>query len=98
VSAVADKLDEARALIERGWCRGEYEKRNGVCAYGAVQQVVNGDPSDCAVSPLSRAMLKYVLEAADTHALLAWNDRQKTKKPVIDAFKRAAELARADEQ
>ena len=95
MSAVADKLDEARALIEKGWARDAYRKDGRYCAIGAIRAAVNGDPFEW--SEEAYAAERLFAKAVGTCATLAWNDRQKSKYPVIAAFKKAAELAREQE-
>jgi hypothetical protein len=98
VSAVADKLREARALIERGWTQGHfardedgYPEHEGSpdavcwCAMGAMSAA---DPND-----------KYGLYGALSHAIGdemvgMWNDRiGRTKAEVLAAFDKAIALA-----
>lgn len=96
--AIADKLDEARALIEKGWCQRAFAKdANGKkvfswhpsavcwCAIGAINATEpnNGGPW--------RYLEKVVGRSPDT-----WNDApERTQAEVIEAFRKAAELARA---
>lgn len=91
MSDVADKLREARALIERGWTRGEFERAGRVCLLGAVNRVAP-------VITLRIACLDTLSEVISGvpywgSALAQWNDAQPSKKPVLAAFDKAIELA-----
>ena len=98
-AAVADKLAEARKLIERGWTRGSFRQGSRFCALGAVRQVTteNGLTKknfavriDC-YDALSQAIGTSIGWPSD---IANWNDEQKSKKPVTEAFRKAEELAR----
>lgn len=100
--AIAQKLDEARALIEKGWCRGAFNRRGCYCSLGAIAQATTGEPDpDTEAFPINylySGSVRYLTAAAHCSSgfIADWNDRQKSKKPVIDAFKRAASLARSE--
>jgi hypothetical protein len=99
-SDIAAKLDEARALIEKGWTQGDYadEQRTCFCIYGAIQQTLYGDPEESVVGRTEEVMVDLLKRATGSCALVAWNDAPKrTQAEVIDAFKRAAELARGEQ-
>jgi len=97
--AVAAKLDEARALIERGWTQGDFA-RDGegnparidryaacFCAVGALV-AVDAEPE---ATPFLR-------DALGVCSISFWNDApERTHAEVVEAFRRAAELARADQ-
>ena len=98
--AVAAKLDEARALIERGWTQ-EVEARDadGVEVFDDAEEAV----CFCAVGALNRVgysatahrALKGVVGGED---VVDWNDSpHRTQADVIDAFKRAAAGVRSGE-
>lgn len=93
---IAAKLDEARALIEKGWTRGTLCRRGRVCAAGAIYAAFNGSPIDTRRSPSVIRSFELLSDASGWHYTGVWNDEQKSKAPVIEAFKRAAELARAE--
>lgn len=103
---IAAKLDEARALIEKGWTRGEFKRRNCYCALGAIAKATTGQADPDAESfPYSSAYQRAVCmleEAVGDPASIGrpdiayWNDNQRSKKPVIEAFKKAAALARGE--
>lgn len=88
--AIAQKLDEARALIERGWCRDTLSKGGRFCAVGAILRVTGAQFPGCTVEA------DYIRKAIGEQAIHDWNDRQKSKKPVIEAFRKAAALARSE--
>jgi hypothetical protein len=96
VNAVADKLREAKALIERGWTRGESSRDGRVCALGALATALRGDPNRALYGPDYRDISRIfdqIISEDDT--LYEWNDRQPSKKPVLAAFDKAIELAEA---
>lgn len=109
ISEVADKLDEARRLIELGWLQHIYAKdADGRCV----------DPDDeraasfCVIGALSRVHgkkyhlfrefagvdhLMRVTRCGIPEGLSVWNDRaERTQAEVVEAFRKAAELARAE--
>lgn len=99
--SIADKLDEARALIEKGWTRGEFKRRGCYCALGALGMACVGDPrADNIFDPTYTAavrLLGVVLDRPNDYQIASWNDRQPSRKPVIEAFRKAAELARQEQ-
>jgi hypothetical protein len=107
VSDVANKLDEARALIERGWTQGDYVVSGCFCASGAIGKITVGrydegdgdeDEQDLEFRNTISALGKAV-DCEFSYEIARWNDApERTQAEVIDAFKRAAELARAGEQ
>jgi hypothetical protein len=98
VSAVADKLREARALIERGWTRGESYRDGRVCSLGALATVLTGDPNAALYgreyTQIARIFAQII---GEEDALYEWNDAQKSKRPVLAAFDKAIELAEAEQ-
>jgi hypothetical protein len=96
VSAVVDKLREARALIERGWTQRAYERCDGsVCAMGAIEHACGGCWSDHpdVVSALRRGI--GVPQADD---IFYWNDSVfRTQAEVLAAFDKAIKLAERDQ-
>jgi hypothetical protein len=98
-SAVADKLDEARALIERGWCQGWFAKdaRGNNCMEYRPEAVCwcMGGALFKVGAPDAVDLLRRVI-GGDWDGIADFNDAPgRTQAEVIDAFKRAAELARA---
>jgi hypothetical protein len=93
---VADKLADARKLIECGWTRGENLRNGRVCALGAIAQVLRGDAEAPVWGPDYRQVFSVLEEAIGDPDLVLheWNDQQPSKKPVIEAFKRAEKIAR----
>lgn len=92
---IADKLDEARALIEKGWTQGTFSDRCGsYCALGAVLEVTIRDTGE---SSLTAGVLARAIGLPDLYSVPRWNDDPKRKKrEVVEAFRKAAELARAE--
>jgi hypothetical protein len=106
---IADKLDEARALIEKGWCQGEYARgKSGrkadptgryaacFCAVGALGAANRQWPwgGMLGLSELNAAIGSF---RQGEVPILDWNDIEwRTQAEVIEAFRKAAELARAE--
>lgn len=89
---VADSLTEAKKLIERGWCRGEFQRGQSFCTVGAIRKVTNQFPvrEDC-----YRLLALTIGTTVGWPSEVAhWNDKQPSKKPVLAAFDRAIALAR----
>lgn len=103
MSAVADKLREARALIERGWTQEYYARgksgkgvdalgRHAVCfcATGALRRVNRIEWDNCEERGL--------LRKAVGRNIIDWNDHPKrTQAEVLAAFDKAIELAEAQQ-
>jgi hypothetical protein len=107
MTEVVEKLQEARALIERGWCKfygaktakGSYvdpESRYAVawCAYGALIRVDPGERLDL----LSRLYNAFPPEMLGEDDLLGdYNDDPKTtKEDILSLYDRA--IAKAKDQ
>ena len=103
MSAVADKLREARALIGRGWTQGVFARDAGgrcvspmspdaccFCMMGAVERIASGTYSgDTLISCLEDA-----LGVHDAIGITSFNDDFKRTQPqVLAAFDKAIELA-----
>lgn len=97
MSDIAAKLDEARALIEaRGWCQGDYEHNGGFCVIGAIRKVTSGAPFTW--SDESGALERFMRGTLGLCWLDVWNDdRDRTQADVVEAFRKAAELARSEQ-
>jgi hypothetical protein len=103
VSAVADKLREARALIERGWTQGAYARN----AAGEDLEDVDWEFSDtdpvcwCMSGAMMQAGLEdeaddFIQRAIGKKFIPEWNDAsERTQAEVLAAFDRAIELAEA---
>jgi hypothetical protein len=97
--SVADKLDEARALIEaRGWAQDSYCVGGQVCALGAINIVTSGSPT--LEFRIGWTDMCDALEAAiglsTSCDIPIWNDSPKrTQAEVIEAFRKAADLVRS---
>jgi len=101
--AVATKLDEARALIERGWTQHQYARGKGrrrarpngkaatcFCALGALHKAYGIDDYD---SSPAAAVLRQVVGP-----IPQWNDDpERTQTDVVEAFERAAAGVRSGE-
>lgn len=87
---IADKLREARALVERGWTQGSFHAVDGkCCAYGALMDVSPLRDID----PLQDA-LGAAIGVRGAYKLWDWNDApERTQAEVLAAFDRAIELA-----
>lgn len=96
--AIAQKLDEARALIERGWCQGTFTLDGCFCLYGAVNMVVDGVPwSELTPDEYFVPLADVIGGEATEYNLASWNDApERTQAEVIEAFRKAAELARSE--
>lgn len=105
MSAVADKLREARKLIERGWCQDAYAlDANGDeirendpsavcwCASGALLVDLNHpDP----IVHRARMMFRRAIK---NDFIPGWNDRPgRTQAEVLAAFDKAIELAEREQ-
>jgi hypothetical protein len=94
VSAVADKLREARALVERGWCQHVFDQTHGdqqlFCAVGAIVRVTRA--VSCYLD-----VVGTLRQAVDPRGgLYGWNDApERTQAEVLAAFDKAIELAEA---
>lgn len=97
---VADKLREARALIERGWTQGNYVEEGCYCALGAIGMAVVGNPTApsfmCgypAISGVVRA-LGLPLGLRTSSGVADWNDApDRTQAEVLAVFDKAIALA-----
>lgn len=98
MTAVADRLDEARALVERGWCQHTswdclHDGSPLYCSLGAIDMAARSDR--LARELMITSFAEAVGIAAKGAAVADWNDMEtRTQKHVADAFKRAAENAR----
>ncbi len=94
---VAETLDKARALIEKGWIQQSYSFNGRYCTLGAIEAAAN---VDCwrevpeVLAPLE-AVIGRPAGVGKGH-IAGWNDNPKrTQAEVVQAFKEAAALARA---
>jgi hypothetical protein len=97
---VADKLRKARALVERGWTRGQYCRDGRYCLAGAIKKAFSGDANSTfnEADPVGKAVGAIVIQAigkprAEVGTLYRWNDAQKSKHSVLMVLDRAIELA-----
>lgn len=93
-------LKRAKKLVERGWCKGALARdadgkrvhpfdksARHWCAEGALQRAAEDDCRGRGVA------LCYLDRAAGGCDVGWFNDRQRTRRPVLAAFDRAVELA-----
>jgi hypothetical protein len=96
VSAVADKLCEAKALLapDGAWIQGSFSDRcGGHCAAGAILEAV-ADCDEKFRREVFRALFRAVPRVNSSPALWTWNDSKKrTQAEVLAAFDKAIELA-----
>jgi hypothetical protein len=84
---VARNLKKARKLlIERGWCKHQYEDANGAhCALGAVRAVTGGFDD----TPEAQALVRAVNGKGPT-SVIDWNDRKSRRKAhVLEIYDKA---------
>jgi len=105
---IAAKLDEARALIDKGWVQGLgavdengrctfYHKASAFCAFGAVMRVytVDGETEYWTAYEVAD-FLDLVAQAKGYPTIVSFNDApERTQAEVVEVFREAAELARA---
>ncbi len=94
---VADTLDKARALIEKGWIQGAYAFEGCYCALGAIEaaaQAFTWRDVPLVLAPLELAVGRKA--GIGNNEIAGWNDDpERTQAEVVQAFKEAAALARA---
>jgi hypothetical protein len=106
VNAVANKLREARALIEeRGWAQGEYlNDGDCLCVSGAISMATVGYPdegdgeTDEQDAEFRRiiAALGKAIGCQHSYEIARWNDEpERTQAEVLAAFGKAIALAEA---
>jgi hypothetical protein len=96
--SVADKLREAKALVAKGWTRGEYCRDGRVCSYGALYQAFTGDPEGLNMDLLGGEFFearRCLFQVIGRNNIISWNDEQTSKRPVLTAFDKAIALAEA---
>jgi len=82
-----EHLTKARQYVAEGWTRGEFEKDGRVCAFGALNKAVHGSATaSSGVGVLADLFEKYIPGGG---IISVWNDRQKSKKPVLAVFDKA---------
>lgn len=96
--SAADLLEQAADYIEQhGWARGVLERGDGhVCAVGALRAV---NSHGNAYAPLRTSGFE-ALDALEQHiggSAPQWNDRQKDRRVVVRALRKAANSARLRE-
>ena len=112
MNAVADKLREARALIERGFVKERYAfgKRRYVdpaskyalcfCSLGAISRVTGADTLHVPFTDEAKR-LAAVIDGTSGDVfcdIIEWNDApERTQAEVLAAFDRAIELAESEQ-
>ena len=101
MSDIAAKLDEARALIEKGWCQRAFELHSSqgacYCTMGAFYRAL-GELSEDDEETAFRTLIKAIGLPAEDTQVFEWNDApERTQAEVIEAFRKAAELARSEQ-
>lgn len=92
MNQVAEKLRQARALIERGWTQGWFVSSDGlgVCPIGAINKVYIGHATFRGGESAKRLLRK----AIGCPCIAPWNDApERTQAEVLAAFDKAIELA-----
>lgn len=91
-------LKKALAILSRkgGWCVRFFEDGMGACcALGAINKAAVGDAYGVTwggAAGKARKILGKVV-GCGTDGIAEWNNRQKTKQPVLAAFRKAIEKA-----
>jgi hypothetical protein len=94
MSAVAEKLREARALIERGWCQGHTRSNGSFCAWGALREAAFLSP----VYWNATETFQRAVPPTQRIGIADWNDApERTQAEVLAAFGKAIELAESDQ-
>lgn len=92
---IIDVLERAKARIQKGWTRHRYRAPSGnkdtcgVCAMGAVNWALSGDPNTSPHTWQVERHLNWALDHTEYTGIIRFNDAQKSKKPVIALFDRA---------
>jgi hypothetical protein len=96
-------VNAKNVLLEKGWVQGEYGTKDGYCAVGAVDAVVeellrNDEVTDDEAYSLYQSgenALRATLVETDRIAnIVFWNDaRHRTQQDVLDLFDLAAQRA-----
>lgn len=101
----SERLDRgADWLKKHGWCRHSLWMKDGkragnrraathACLYGSMRS----GPLDFAGHQVIDVLVR-TLGVRCFGQTLEWNDRQKSKRPVVRAMRKAAELARSEGQ
>lgn len=85
--SVADVLNDAADIVERGWCQGVYIRGDSCCTTYAIWAAL-GDPTNKAFDALSALVGGNIIE---------WNDAPKrTQAEVVAKLREASALARAE--
>jgi len=96
---VSNLLQEARALVEQGWCQGEYQLHGSYCIVGALKEAqvrlhAPGEIAEMALGaltgalPTSRGLVARAFPPWTR--LIPFNDSPKmTRRRVLNLFDRA---------
>lgn len=99
---VITALDEARRLVEAGWCRGARQQiRKGRYEYdlsGALQEATLQNPGTAFATYLwARSAVIHAIPDRWNYPTAFNDDEETTQADVVDVLKRAADLVRAGE-
>jgi hypothetical protein len=101
-------LAQAKALVEKGWCRGDWARTEaGVsvayydqfacqfCSSGAIRRVIlDLQRNDTHSASIALAVFKKAI-GTNQHTISTWNDSpNRTKVEVLETFDKAIELAK----
>ena len=90
----AQVLRKARALlVEGGWTRRRFTCDGRHCALGAIYYY--GNPGDSVIQAAEIA-LQEAKPGPIGESIISWNDRQRSKEPVLAAFDLA--ISRAEKR
>jgi hypothetical protein len=94
---ISNKLREARALIERGWCQRAYGRdADGCSVYEDNPSAICWCASGAINAKADYAARRVFGEAIGTDCIPGWNDApERTQAEVLAAFDKAIELAEA---
>lgn len=92
-------LRQARSYVEEGWTRGRLQREGRVCAAGALNKALSGDPrrtgirEDAIMGRDLRHFMEGIIRSkyGQNAQLTVFNDRQKSKHAVLALFDTAIE-------
>lgn len=87
---VSNLLQEARALIERGWCQGELQIKERYCVIGAIETAGETAGEKYFGETVMTAQKVLWVHSGGGGSLAAWNDTAgRTREEVLALFDRA---------
>lgn len=84
-------LDAAKIIERDGWCRHYMHRHGRHCALGAIQKAIK--KTDRSIRKLAWNLLGDAACIPVTMGIGIWNDRQKSRVPVIAALRKAGGAA-----